>query len=184
VTFTVSFIRFTWNLQAPYSVYIIDIYRPRYSIYMIFTGPLIRFTWYLESPILDLHDIYRFLYSIYMIYRLLYSIYMTDICRPPYLIYMLIYRLLHSFFMIFASPFIQFTWYLQVPLFDWFTWFLQARIFDLHHNYIQVPLMDLHGLMSLLLEIYMIFLIITCFTWNIYMSFTGILKTCKWVKIM
>lgn len=169
-----------WHLQSPlFDLH--EAYRPLILFrLLIYTGSVIRFTWYLQAPLFHIHDIYRFLYSIYMIYRLLYSIYMTDICEPPYLIYMLIYRLLHSFCMIFASSFIQFTWHLQVPLSDWFTWFLQAHIFDLRHNYIQVPLMDLHGLMSLLLEIYMIFLTITCFTWNIYMFFTGILKTCKW----
>ena len=46
---------------------------------MIFTGSFIRFTWFLQAPLFylhenlqapqfDLHDIYRLLYSIYMVF--------------------------------------------------------------------------------------------------------------------
>ena len=36
---------------------------------MLFTGLLIRFACFLHAPLFDLHDIYRLLYSIYIIFK-------------------------------------------------------------------------------------------------------------------
>ena len=86
---------------------------------MLFTGSFIRFTLYWQAPLFDLHEnLQAPLFDLHDIYRLLYSIYMV---------------FTGSFILFtwkFTGSLIWFTWYLQAPLFD-----LQAPLFDLHGIY-------------------------------------------------
>ena len=140
--FTGSFIRFTWK----------------------FTGPFIRFTWYLQAPLFDLHDIYRLLYSNYMIFTgsfIRFTWYLQaplfdlhenlqaplfdlhENLQAPLFDLHDIYRLLHSICMKFTGSLKPFTCYLQVT-FSRFTCYL-------------------HGLCPLVWEIYRIVFIIYMF---------------------
>lgn len=132
VTFTVSFIWFTRNLQAPLlclhywylQAPLFDlhhIYRPPYSIYMVLRVSHTRFTWYLQVPLFDLHDLQASLFDLHDWYLQgplfdlhvnfpapLFDLY--DICELLYSVYMIFtgsfIQLIH---MIFTSSFIRFT---------------------------------------------------------------------------
>ena len=71
---------------------------------MKFTDSFIRFTWYLQAPLFDLHEnLQAPLFDLHDIYRLLYSIYMvfTGSFKP--------------FTCYFQVPFSRFTCYLHGP---------------------------------------------------------------------
>ena len=55
--FTGSFIRFTWYLQTPL-----------FDLHENLQAPLLDLHENLQAPLFDLHDIYRLLYSIYMVF--------------------------------------------------------------------------------------------------------------------
>ena len=57
IQFTGSFIRFTWHLQAPL-----------FDLHENLQAPLFDLHENLQDPLFDLHDIYRLLYSIYMVF--------------------------------------------------------------------------------------------------------------------
>ena len=100
---------------------------------MIFTGSFFRFSWYLQLILLDLHNIYRLLYAIYLIfigfitftwyhpYRLLHAIYM-------------IFTGSFSIYMIFTGSLKPFTCYLQGSLYR-FTCHLQVSFIHLNVCY-------------------------------------------------